>query len=1041
MCRKEKRRALESLEARQLLAVDLVADINPLQFPSNPSELVAFGDEYFFVARHSSANRNSSGLFRFDPATKLSERLVGNMSLFGSSLRVVNGQLFFDATVTQEDGSRRNELWVTDGTSEGTRSLHDSTSLESFLLKRESFDPSVWNDAWNDVDFGEVIDQLALERARMDGPFNLDGTIVFTLDDPESGRKALWTTDGTVAGTHAYVSDVDLIDQRQLVVGDKLYFNNSNVDTGVELWVTDGTAVGTKMVRDIVPGADEFQGARELHAAADGTLLFTTATLDTGEELWRTDGTEAGTWMVADVEPGPLSSSPTRFWNFGETTYFEAGTEATGREVWATGGTAETTRIIVDARPGPESGEFWGFGNTDQGVVFRANHTPWFSDGTEAGTLPLTEAPVVSRLVDGGQFHDRVVFAGAIPGEGGRELWITDGTTAGTYMLDVLPGTDGSDPSDYTTIGDELYFTGSPGEGRERYVTDGTLDNTQMVPSVNNSTFGSDARPLGQLPNGKAIASGDDGTHGPGLFALGMDGSVQRLFDLRSVFEPFHTQFMGDHMYFYLPYAGLLATDGTVDGTQLITDEFGLFEEGPFEVVGDHFFFPANFENSVWLVASDGTTEGTRPLKDLGDLDFFEMAEFRGQLIFKGADEVRGEELWITNGAAEGTRLVQDVLPGPDGSQINSLTYFDGSMYFLARQEDAEGHLREYLFQSDGTEGGTKRFIEERAFALVATDELLLFNVGDDAEPWRSDGTLAGTFVIPLEDVAPPNFRQAFSVGDKVYFGDRRELWVSDGTAEGTQKLPWEADRSGPVLTPWNGKLLVRVGEQLFESDGTEVGTIPIDTSGLRFVPRDVVVDGPGVYLQMESDDVGRELFLITPTVVGTPQVTDFTVDVSEQSILQSVSFEFSSSVLGSLKTDDLILIGPSGFPIDTFGANFSWNADSNIATWDLSDLILGYGVYDVELGRRGVFDDNNNVLDGNGDGIAGDSFRTRVSTAIAGDVDLNGIVDFGDFLLLSGSFRRENAQWQHGDLDGDRFVGFSDFLVLSGSFGAQREE
>ncbi len=51
------------------------------------------------------------------------------------------------------------------------------------------------------------------------------------------------------------------------------------------------------------------------------------------------------------------------------------------------------------------------------------------------------------------------------------------------------------------------------------------------------------------------------------------------------------------------------------------------------------------------------------------------------------------------------------------------------------------------------------------------------------------------------------------------------------------------------------------------------------------------------------------------------------------------------------------------------------------------------------------------------------------------GDVDLNGDVDFVDFLVLSENFGQVGTWWQ-GDFDGNGTVQFPDFLALSSNFG-----
>ncbi len=52
------------------------------------------------------------------------------------------------------------------------------------------------------------------------------------------------------------------------------------------------------------------------------------------------------------------------------------------------------------------------------------------------------------------------------------------------------------------------------------------------------------------------------------------------------------------------------------------------------------------------------------------------------------------------------------------------------------------------------------------------------------------------------------------------------------------------------------------------------------------------------------------------------------------------------------------------------------------------------------------------------------------------GDLDGDGTVAFGDFLILSENFGRPDANYSMGDLDCNGSVGFPDFLILSANFG-----
>lgn len=67
------------------------------------------------------------------------------------------------------------------------------------------------------------------------------------------------------------------------------------------------------------------------------------------------------------------------------------------------------------------------------------------------------------------------------------ELWVTDGTAAGTTMLkDIYPGSGGSSPAEFAVFDNKLFFTAN-GEthGRELWVTDGTAAGTTLVTDLN----------------------------------------------------------------------------------------------------------------------------------------------------------------------------------------------------------------------------------------------------------------------------------------------------------------------------------------------------------------------------------------------------------------------------------------------------------------------------------------------------------------------------------------------------------------------------
>lgn len=116
----------------------------------------------------------------------------------------------------------------------------------------------------------------------------------------------------------------------------------------------------------------------------------------------------------------------------------------------------------------------------------------WSSDGTEAGTFLLKDIHKgwigsspdrFATLGDG-----RVVFSAYNP-RWGDELWITDGTQAGTRLVkDIFPGGTNSyiggynvDPITPTRDGRVVFQAWSPDRGMEPWISDGTRKGTRLL--------------------------------------------------------------------------------------------------------------------------------------------------------------------------------------------------------------------------------------------------------------------------------------------------------------------------------------------------------------------------------------------------------------------------------------------------------------------------------------------------------------------------------------------------------------------------------
>jgi ELWxxDGT repeat protein len=356
-----------------------------------------------------------------------------------------------------DDGVHGNELWRSDGTEAGTSLVADIN------------DPG---------------DSNPTQLTRL-------GSTVFFSATLDGFGTELWKTDGTAAGTTP-ITDINpgpgsSSPQLLTVVGDRLYFAADDGVHGTELWTSDGTAGGTHLVKDINPNGSGFAptgspfgqpGLFELVAVGD-TLFFTADDGVSGIELWKSDGSADGTVLVRDINPGLADSAPAFLRDVGGTLFFIADDGTHGRELWTSDGTAAGTRMVTDINPnGGAFGTFtffFSFADLGGELFFAADDGThglelWRSDGTAAGTALVDDINPHAGGSSSPTFltrdGDRIVFQACEP-ETGCEVWQTSGLD--THRLaDIVPGPQSSNPGHFTPSGGRVFFSATtPAAGTE----------------------------------------------------------------------------------------------------------------------------------------------------------------------------------------------------------------------------------------------------------------------------------------------------------------------------------------------------------------------------------------------------------------------------------------------------------------------------------------------------------------------------------------------------------------------------------------------
>ncbi|MBL7811020.1 MAG: T9SS type A sorting domain-containing protein [Bacteroidetes bacterium] len=362
----------------------------------------------------------------------------------------------------------------------------------------------------------------------------------FILADDGTHGREIWISDGTATGTKM-LADINPAGSgaayaTTAIMNGKLYFPANDGTNGKELWVTDGTTPGTKMVKDHIPGAASGLSGSQF-IVYKGRVYFQTFDMTNGQELSSSDGTDAGTGLVKDLTGNDNGSYPQNMVVFKNRLFFQALVPGYGMEWWSTDGSDTGTHLLADINPGGGNGvstngyEYNGwlyFGGTSS---IASGTELWRTNGSTTEMLKNinTGANASSNPSDFMKANGKLFFV-ADDGNAGRELWLTDGTQAGTRMVhEINTGSSGTAMSLLGELNNRLLFSATTSAyGNEIWSTDGTDTGTHMlqdlyvnsgagVNSLNSEAYAKPASGFIVNPyiiNGYYYFAGNDGVNG-----------------------------------------------------------------------------------------------------------------------------------------------------------------------------------------------------------------------------------------------------------------------------------------------------------------------------------------------------------------------------------------------------------------------------------------------------------------------------------------------------------------------------------------------
>ncbi len=854
------------------------------------SDLTAVGQTLYFVDNSTGTLWSSNGHFSGTGPVTLP---AGNVS--AEELTAVGSTLFFvDANL--------GDLWtLSGGTAQDVGNfgtISDLTAVGNDLYFIDST-----NDLW------KFDGTTATEVTPAQGGFNSPASLAAagsTLYFIDAISGDLWTSDGTAGGTIDLTPGVQVTDLTP--VGDKLFF----IDQFGALWVSNGTQGTTQeLANDFI--ADNL--------TAVGNVLYFTD--DDNGLLWKSDGTAAGTVEVTQGSGPPIE--PTNLADVNGALYFQAFDPVNGTQLWTSDGTAAGTHLVdaVDVTTVPENngGKFQPLGVTGNETFvveavdpFGYSNQLYATNGIPGSALTAVDPGqyflfnlVVSAAVD-----DKLFFIPVdVANPPNYQLWVTDGTTAGTVQITPATGSFAA-PSELTALDGKVYFVDT--NDNALWETDGTSAGTVEI----GDSFGT-------ISNLTVFGNSLVFTGGVNIWLI--DGTTGTQTEITGSFGvPFeYTPAAGT--LFFTDGASLWTTNGTQGGTTEVASPLASVQN--LTSVGSNVYFTqagigalsewngtsvvpitassGSFTNPSFLTADGGTlyflaTDGSSIPKTLWETDGTTTTEVYSNSIdtFDGAPTVAGGELYFVAGGQlwmtePGSTTATEVTSNEGSfSEVSTLRSEGNSLYFQAF--DATDGFQ--LWTSDGTPGGTVRLTTNTEPVGITPTDITAGPDPDILSELHTVALVGGGFAVAFTAPGSSPADTTTNIYAEVFDANGNQI---DGTIEVNPPNTFDDSQSfltvlpdGDFAVTWQtGATGDEIDTRVFDASGNAVSSAQVVApGGNQALPVETTIlsnsDYAVLYQETDSGDENVYVRIFNPD--GTAASGPIEVDIPQSGVSNSLS-------------------------------------------------------------------------------------------------------------------------------------------------------
>ncbi len=444
------------------------------------------------------------------------------------------------------------------------------------------------------------------------------------------------------------------------LITDKIFFAASTNLSSYSLWVTDGTEANTQQVSTV--NVSNFDFPQFINY--NGFLYFEGSEASTGRELWRSDGTLSGTQLIPtadDTAYSALGASasvyPSSLTLIGDHILYGANTSYntfySSEFISLDTNNLSLSSVFPNGRPTTGNGAINHTGVMAGYTYFHhVVYTPSISsslyrtDGLNPAQLVKSSDVLYSHVHDFVEMNGQLYFSW-----GFNELWKTDGTEAGTVLIKAFSGHIGHSSSysgqrNMVALGNQLIFVADDGQGRELWRSDGTTAGTVLVKDLDNTIASTNPTEFTLMNNELFFISAAGNASTDGLWKTdGTSSGTTRLSAVRPAFDGYYTGIGSaqpvvvsalNRLFFAADNGSsgmeLWTSDGTISGTVQVLDiRTGAASSSPAMFhAGSQFllFIAEDDDGRAKLWRSDGTPGGTTLIKDINPNGFGRGAFF-----------------------------------------------------------------------------------------------------------------------------------------------------------------------------------------------------------------------------------------------------------------------------------------------------------------------------------------------------------------------------------------------------------------------------